>query len=201
MTDYILQQARESYWPHLDLVAPIHSAYAERHGCEYVVERGAEVFHKWGGWDKLPRLIELTGRPDTGWVFWLDADTLAVGDADPRGVMGDALVGMSRHKGRTTPTTLNCGVLFVRACTQTHEWLTEVLARQPGVYPWYEQDIMNELLLEPEWAGLVRDLPHVWNSTGCLGHPQECEIRAWHGGGAHSSRLRAMRAEIERRGL
>jgi len=60
---------------------------------------------------------------------------------------------------------------------------------------------MNELLDAHEWAGKVRDLPHVWNSTACLGHPEDCEIRAWHGGGAHEKRLADMQAEIERRGL
>jgi len=201
MTDYLLQVARPSYWPHIDLVERVHRAYAERHGLEYIVIHNSEPFTTWGGWDKLPYLIELTGRADAGLVIWLDADTLAVGRADPREALGDALVGMARHPGRTTPTTLNCGVMLMRACLQTHAWLTEVLARQPGIYPWYEQDLMNELLDAPEWAGKVRDLPHIWNSTVCLGHPEECEIRAWHGGGAHEERLRAMRTEIERRHL
>jgi len=201
MIDYLLQQARPSYWPHLDLVERAHRAYAGRHGFEYIVERSVAHFQTWGGWDKIPLLINLTGRPDTGVVLWLDADTLAVGYADPREALGDALVGMTRHPGRTTPTSVNCGVLLMRACPQVHAWLEEILARQPGVYPWYEQDIMNELLEAPEWAGKRVNLPHIWNSTVCLGHPQECEIRAWHGGGSHPERLAAMRAEIKRRGL
>ena len=201
MTDYLLQSARSDYHPHLDLVAPVHRAYCKRHGFEYVVRTNAPHMGSWGGWDKLPLLIDLVCRPDAGMVIWLDADTLAVGDADPRDALGDALIGMTRHKGRTTPTTLNCGVMMLRACQPVFDWLVEVLSRQPGVYPWYEQDIMNELLERDEWAGKVVDLPHIWNSTVCLGHPQECEIRAWHGGGPPAQRLEPMRAEIERRGL
>jgi len=207
MTDYLLQSARPSYYPHLDLVERVHRAYAERHRLEYIAIRQVEPFRVWGGCDKLYPLIDLTGRPDTGFVLYVDADALAVGNADPRIALGDdGLVGMSRHHwikhpSITTETSINCGVMYLRACPQVHDWLEFVLSECPGVWPGYEQTIMNESLEGAEWAGKYVSLPHIWNSTVCLGHPEECEIRAWHGGGAHEERLRAMRTEIERRHL
>jgi len=61
MTDYLLQSARQSYWPHIDLAARVHRAYAERHGLEYVAMHQEGPFTVWRGCDKLIPLIDLTG--------------------------------------------------------------------------------------------------------------------------------------------
>ena len=206
MTDYLLQSARPSYWPHIDLTERVHRAYAERHGLKYVAMRQTGPFTTFPGWDKLPLLIDLTGRPDTGFVFYVDADAMAVGNTDPRTALGERLVGMSRHTWMkhpsiTTPTSVNAGVIFLRACPQVHDWLEFVLDNAQGVWPGYEQTIMNESLEAPGWVGKYANLPHIWNSTVCLGHPADCEIRAWHGGGSEGERLARMREEMASRGL
>ena len=201
MPDYLLQQATPTYWPHLDLTAPVHRAYCERHGLQYVVERNAPPVSSWVGFQKLPLLKALVEQPDTGFVLWLDADALAVGNTDPRTALGDGLVGMTRHPGRTTPTCVNAGVIFLAGSQRVADWLQMVIDNGPGVWPWYEQDIMNASLDLPEWEGQYVNLPHIWNSTECLGHPPDCEIRAWHGGGSPSDRLAKMRSEMARRGL
>lgn len=200
MVDYLAQQGREDYWPHLDLVASIHEAFARHHGLTYIVERHAEQRFPWGGWDKLAFLIDLLARPDTGWVFWVDADALIVGDTDPRIAMSKELIGMARHPG--PPEHYNCGVMFLRGDLRVVRWMRRVLERGPGGLPYYEQDIMNELLAGPEWEGLVKTLPHEWNSTVKHRHPTDCYIRAWHGmQGGPPARLKLMEAEIKQRDL
>lgn len=200
MVDYLVQQGREEYWPHLDMVYPRHRTFAAWHGMGYIAQYDAEQQFAWGGWDKLPLLIELLEREDTGWVFWVDADAVIVSDADPRTAMGEELIGMARHPG--PPEHYNCGVMFLRGDPRVADWLRRALARAPGGPPYHEQTIMNELLDAPEWAGLVKTLPHVWNSTVKHGHPVDCHIRAWHGmPGGPAARLAPMRAELERRGL
>jgi len=201
MTDYLLQQGREDYWPHLNLVAPLHRAYAKRHGMKYVSYRGVVIPEwRWGGWDHIPLILALVGREDAGWVFWLDADTLIVGDADPRDVMDGYLVGMARHPG--PPEHYNTGVKFLKACKEVGDLLQRVLDSGPGVHPWYEQNFMNQYLAEPQWAGKIKTLPNEWNSTVVLGHPEQCIIRAWHGFSQRpAARLVAMQREITRRGL
>ena len=199
MPDYLLQQGRRGYWPHLDLTERIHSAYAERHGLQYISHRGAVLPEFVGYWDSVPLMLDLVTREDTGFVAWLDADTLICDDADPREALGDYLVGMARHAG--PPEHYNCGVLFVRACPQTRGWLQWVLDEAPGSFPWYQQTVMNRLLTDPQWDGRVLTLPNEWNSTVGQGHSPGCHIRAWHGTGTVPERVAMMRAEIERRGL
>jgi hypothetical protein len=200
MTDYLLQQSRTEYYPCLDLTAPIHQAYADRHGFEYVVHKGALLPDWTGHWDAIPLMINLAGQADTGLILWLDADALLVGDADPRDVMAGFDVGMARHPG--PPEHYNCGVLMLRACADTVAWLERILANGPGAYPWYQQVFMNRYLEEPQWAGRVKTLPHEWNSTAVLGHTEDCIIRAWHGyPGGPAARCEALRREIRGRAL
>lgn len=197
MTDYLLQQGREDYWACLDLVRDRHQAYADAHGLEYVVHRGAMLPDWTGHWDAILLMLDLVRRDDTGLILWLDADTLIVGDADPRLELAGYDVGMARHPG--PPEHYNCGVLMLRAGHDTARWLERVLNSGPGVYPWYQQDFMNAYLAEPEWKGRVVTLPTEWNSTVILGHPERCVIRAWHGyPGGTWARYEAMRKAVQR---
>ena len=202
MTDYLIQQATDEYWPLMLLTNHIHRTYTDRHDLEFVIQCGRLVEDRHIGWDKVEMLLWLVRMPDTGLILWVDADAMAIGHRDPREALpDDYVIGMTRHPGRTTPDTVNAGVIFLRACPQVEEWLMEVQSRAPGVWPWFEQDIMNELLYRPEWEGRYVSLSHVWNSTVIHGHPEECEIRAWHGGGTPVSRFAKMQADILRRGL
>jgi len=197
VNDYLLQQGREEYWPCLDLVAPAHQAYADRHGLRYVVHKGPVLPDWTGHWDSIPLMLDLANDIGTGLIVWLDADTLIVGDADPRVVMAGYDVGMARHPG--PPEHYNCGVLMLRAGPDTVDWLERILAAGPGVFPWYQQDFMNAYLAEPQWDGRVKTLPTEWNSTVTLGHPEKCVIRAWHGyPGGTWARYEAMRKVVQR---
>ena len=193
--DYLLQSARGDYVPMLDLTAERHAAFAERHSLELIVHRGA-VLPDWNGtWDSVPLMLELVRRPDTGLVMYLDADTLIVGDGDPREALGECVIGMTRHPG--PPEHYNCGMMLVRAGAQVATVLQRMLDNGPGEYPWWEQTILNKLLTEPEWTGQVKTLPHEWNSTVVLTHPERCIVRAWHGyPGGVGARLAQMELAI-----
>jgi hypothetical protein len=182
----------------LDVSEQRHRAYAERHDLIYQVHNGA-VHPDWSGhWDAIPLLLELMADKATRWIFWLDADTLIMDDADLRKALPkSAKLGMCRHPG--PPEHWNCGVMFVRNLKRTRAWLAEILSRGPGVYPWYQQAIMNELLDTPAWAGLCTQLDDRWNSTVVLNGPQDCHIMAWHADGGPDYRARNMIAALQDR--
>lgn len=176
--DVLLQQGRADYAPMLDLSAPYHRAYAERHGLEYVRVDGAQLPDWTGHWDSIPLFIGLIEQ-GADRVFWLDADTLIVGDEDVReGLSGHPLT-MARHPGEGGHW--NCGVFFIEASGRVWEFFNEVLRRGPGYYPWYQQRIMNELLDRPEWSGMVGVLDNRWNSTVRHVEAPNPVIMAWHG--------------------
>lgn len=200
MTDYLLQQGRSIYWDCLDLTEQIHRNFARRYGLTFISHRGAVLPDWYGTWDSVPLMLDLVQREDTGLVLWLDADTLIVGDADPREILGECLIGMSRHPG--PPEHYNCGVLFLKACGQVSSLLQRILNNGPGEPTWYQQAIINELLTEPQWSGKIKTLPHEWNSTVVLRHPEQCIIRAWHGSkGGREGRSELIAEEIAKRSL
>ena len=210
--DYLLQQGAKAYWPHLDLVAPLHSAYAKRHGMEYISYRGP--YPPGGGWVREPQahfdmawkqyalMLDLVRDENTGWVFWVDADAIIVGDEDPRKVMGDCLVGMAWYpKNRLHVGHYQRGSFFLRACEQVAGLLERVIKEGPGQHPHYDQTLLGAYLSEPQWEGKFKALPLEWNSAVKINGPEKCVIRAWHGLGLPPSKFRAMQAEIRRRGL
>jgi len=198
MIDYLLQQGDSVYWPHLDAVEARHKDFADHNDLWYAVHRGATLPNWSGTWDSIPLMLDLIDHEDARFIFWFDADTLIVGDADPRDQMtGGELIAMARHPG--PPEHYNCGVVFLRACAQTKALLQRMLDNGPSHYPWFEQNLMNEYLAEDEWAGKVKTLPHTWNSTVVLKHSPDCIVRAWHGyPGGPAARLKAMQAAISK---
>ena len=83
MRRILLQQARPAYQALLDLTEPYHRAFAERHGLEYRRVNGA-LLKEWPGfWDQMALIDQVLEEDDVEAVYWLDADTLVVGDVDP----------------------------------------------------------------------------------------------------------------------
>jgi hypothetical protein len=131
-------------------------------------------------------------------VFWLDADALIVGDRHLAGPLlcGDGQMTMCRHPG--PPEHWNCGVWFVRNTARVRDLLREVLAQGPGEYPWYQQQILNDLLNLPAWWGLVVQMDDCWNSTFRFTEVEEPQIVAWHGWpGGPRARAEQMRRYLE----
>ena len=211
--DYLFQSGAEVYWPHLDLAASLHSAYAKRHGMEYFCYRGPFTVSPWVAseilqptfdtvWKQWALMLKLVRDKNTGWVFWVDADAIIVGDEDPRSVMEDYLVGMAWYpKNRGHIAHYHRGVMLLRACEQMGDLLEHVLEDGPGTHQYYDQGILNKYLAEPQWERKIKTLPLKWNSAVKLNGPEECVIRAWHGMGDIDKRFLMMQAEMRRRGL
>lgn len=193
--DVILQQARDEYKLMLDLTEPFHRVYAERHGVEYKRVDGT-IVHGWNGtWDAIALFVRMI---DCGVdrIFWLDADTLIVGDEDLHSGLSGAPLTMARHPG--PPGHWNCGVLFIDVSPRVSEFFEETLRRGPGGYPWWQQQIMNDLLALPEWDGMIGRLGDRWNST--VGHVEAPDpvVMAWHGTSGPVNKYRAMREYVRR---
>ena len=200
MIDYLLQQARAPYWDCLNVSQELHHAYARAHDLIYVVRKGPILPDWTGHWDAIPLMLEMMQPSQTRWIFWVDADALIVGNEDIRQALPeDAELGMCRHPG--PPDHWNCGVLCIRNTPSTRAWLRAIIAEGPGVYPHYQQGIMNDLLEQRAWRGMCARLDDRWNSTVVLNGPEDCVIRAWHAGGAPAVRALKMKNEIARRGL
>jgi len=195
MPDYLIQHGREEYWGMLDITNERHASYAHRHGMRFVSNRGEVLSQYPGYWDMIPLLLDYIRRSDTDYVFWLDADTVIRDDADLRDGLNGHNVGMTKHPG--PPEHYNCGVLFLRACREVTMWLERVLDLAPGIYPWYQQDYMNNYIGMLEMHGMVKAMGNEWNSTVVLDHTQDCHIRAWHGtNGGVPTRMSLMRDYI-----
>ena len=211
--DYLFQSGAKAYWPHLDLVASLHSAYAKRHGMKYVCYRGPFPASPWVApkalqttfdtvWKQWLLMLELIRDQNTGWLFWVDGDAIIVGDKDPRPVMEDCLVGMAWYpENKNHIAHYHRGVMLLRACEQVAELLEHVLEEGPGKHKYYDQGILNRHLTKPQWRGKIKTLPHEWNSCVKINGPEECVIRAWHGMGPIKSRFPRMQAEMRRRRL
>lgn len=178
MREILLQQGRADYKAMLDLTEPFHRGYAERHGLEYMRVDGPVIPFWPGFWDSIELFIRLMTK-GVDRIFWLDADTLIVGDEDIRQGMRKRQLTMAWHSG--PPEHWNCGVFFIRNYPRALLFFEEVLRRGPGKWPWYQQEIMNDLLEDPLWYDLVGRMDDRWNSTVLHCEALDPVIMAWHG--------------------
>lgn len=196
MRRVLLQQARPEYQALLDLTEPYHRAFAERHGLEYRRFNGA-VLPDWPGfWDQMALIDQVLGEEDVAAVYWLDADALALGDVDPSEGLGRYKVGMVRHPG--PPEHFNVGTLFLENCEAVRGLILEVLANGPGVWPWWQQQVLNDLLAKSKKrARLVGEMDVRWNSTFGIRESAAPVIVAWHGGQGPVKKWKAMRRFLD----
>lgn len=178
MREVLLQQGRAEYGALLDLTETFHRGYAERYGLEYMRVDGP-VLPDWAGfWDSIELFVMLLAQ-GVDRIFWLDADTLIVGDENIQDGLSDASLTMARHPG--PPEHWNCGVFFIRNEPGVMDFFGEVLSLGPGQWPWYQQEIMNGLLAMPRWINLVGQMDNRWNSTVIHVEAPDPVIMAWHG--------------------
>ena len=86
---------------------------------------------------------------------------------------------MVRHPG--PPVHFNCGVIFFRNRGRILGFIDEVMARLPGRRPWFEQQILNDLIAEERWVGIFERLDDRWNSTVNVNESPEPVVMGWHG--------------------
>lgn len=190
----LLQQARAEYAPLLDLTESTHRAYAERHGMAYHRVNGA-LTQWYGTWDQIPCILNALDEADE--VYWLDADTLIISDDDLRDAWPSDMqrragaVAMCRHPG--PPPHWNCGVLLVRNAPEVRTFFRCVLYRSPGGPPWWQQQVMNDMLATPIWSWLLCPIDDRWNSTWGVNEVRDPVIVAWHNGQGPGVKLAAMK--------
>jgi hypothetical protein len=177
--DVLLQHARPEYQRLLDLSRARHKQYAEEHGFLYQAYQGA-YWDGWSGhWDGWLFCLQML-KLDVEWLCWVDADALIVGDADLREALAPGKwLGLARHPG--PPEHWNVGVMVIRNCPRVIGLFEAVVAAGPGEWPWYQQQILNELLEEGEWDDLVGRIEDRWNCTYGVTDVEDAQIRAWHG--------------------
>jgi hypothetical protein len=187
----VVQQARDQrYGAHLDLTEAWHRAWAHRWGLGYLRVDGPVAPRCWAPhWDQPFLLAELLRTE--GAAIWLDADALVVDpEQDPRPELFRHWVGMARHPG--PPEHWNCGVVFARNAPLVRRFFERVTDFGPGRPPWYQQEVMNVLLLKRPWDVIIGELDPRWNATRGVLEPPAPAVLAWHGQGTPGQKYAAM---------
>jgi hypothetical protein len=195
MPDAILIQAASwEYAPLLDITAKRHADYAQKHGMSFECLRGRWLDGSAGvlGWDKLV-LIQQALRAGFEHVFWIDADAAIVGDEDLRGALTHGTLGMVQHPG--PPIHFNCGVMMMRNTQRLGTFLEAVLSYCPGIAPWWEQNVLNDLITSEKWFAFER-LDDRWNSTFGVNESDHPVVVGWHGAGDVFERAALMRCVL-----
>ncbi len=202
MTAILIQQATTEYKPLLDLTERRHRLYAERHAMKYMRFDGAIMpgWHPY--WNPVflwLMLLMQEAQNDVAGVWHIDADALIVGDDDMRYAVEAGRIGMCWQTSQ--PEHWNIGVIFLRNSERVRDLLRATLERGPGGPPWYCQQIMNDLLAEPEWADLAQGLDHRWNSIRFYAEVADPQIVAWHGEPGADGKLAYMKAYMKANNL
>lgn len=199
MTAILLQQATAKYKSLLDLTERRHRLYATRHAMKYMRLDGT-IMPAWNPyWNPVFLWLMLLMQGDVAGVWWVDADALIVGDEDMRYTVEAGRVGMFWEE-RPSPHW-NIGVIFLRNSERVRAFLRAAIARGPGGPPWYCEQIMNDLLAEPEWADLVQGIDHRWNSIRGYTEVADPQIVAWHGEPGAAGKLAKMQEYMRRHNL
>ena len=191
---------QESYKPMLDLVKPMHQAYAAKHRFDYMTVVGP-VKKEWGpntgGWAKIELIRQVLWTDKYKYICWIDADAAIINDeVDLRTGCPPGAIGMVQHNGPGTPGPhLNVGVILIGAEAKLKPLFEEWVSRYPGTteFPWYEQGEIHKMRKDPKWAEMIKEIEPKWNS--CLAgsnHTDEMVIEGWHGMGTGAQRFYQM---------
>jgi hypothetical protein len=118
------------------------------------------------------------------YVFYLDADAMIVDTSvDLRTAFygSGAAVLMARH-----PSMYNTGVIFLHWVKGMDAVMQQWLEGHPaniaeGKRVWDEQVIINRMMEEPRFAGLIAGMDDKWNSSFRTNESPHPVISAWHG--------------------
>jgi len=194
MPDAILiQQASWEQALLLDITAKRHADYALRHQMTFECLRGRLLDGvAYPGWDKL-MVIRQALQAGFEHVFWIDADAAVVGDEDLRDALTSGTLGMVQHPG--PPVHFNCGVMMMKNTPGLELFLEKALSFCPGVPPWWEQQVMIDLIASEKWFDFER-LDDRWNSTFTVNESPCPVVMGWHGAGDVFKKAALMRCAL-----
>jgi hypothetical protein len=191
----------DDYRPMLELIRPVHKAYAEKWNMDYLTVIGP-VKPEWsildGGWAKLILIRDMLLK-GYEYVFWIDADALIVDfETDLRTGCPDGL-GAVEHT-IAPGKHLNVGVMFVRNSDKVKTFFEEWISHYPGekVFPWMEQGELHKMKSDPKWDGVVHQIDAKWNS--CLAGGNQVSkpvIEGFHGMGLATERYQHMKTYMK----
>lgn len=133
-------------------------------------------------WSKIPIIKQWLTQYE--YFFYLDSDTLIVDTAvDLREAFTGSSAGilLCEH-----PSMFNSGVVFFHKVpgldALMDAWVAENPANVlPGHIAWDEQVIINRLMVDNRFLGLVRKMDDKWNSSFRTNESPNPVISAWHG--------------------
>ena len=205
----LIQQAEgPSYREMLNATSYMHAAYCKRHDVDQWVLRG-HLSTDAIAWDKLRMM---TMAIDSGYehIFWLDSDTIIVGDEDLRtAVPDDYDLGMTwQISPGGGPLHFNVGAIYCRGSVQLRTFLADLISRMPQqpytrVPYWWddekcEQVIFNQMLADGAYDVKCAKLDYKWNSI-YLTKVENPVVLGYHGFTSDYA-VQLIRSEIGKRG-
>jgi hypothetical protein len=181
----------------LEWLKPIHGAYCQKWGYDYLASSEKVVEsnnpNARPNWNRIPLMIQAI-ESGYEYVIWIDHDCVIVDfDKDLRDAFDEpgADVMMCVHPGFPQAglfAHFNNGVMMVRSSEKSFKFLQEVWAKRYGGPPWYEQDIMNELLRDFTYMDVVGVMGDRYNSTPNANQVPDDQvvIAAFHGVGTYA---------------
>lgn len=170
-----------------DVLAPIHTRFAERLGYTFKFEVNNRDVHPF--WMKAHMITEAI---EEGFdrVVWLDSDAIWLGD--PIDMLLPTVFGMTYHDGfGAYDSHFNAGVIYVNnrdgmARETVAHWYAE------RVNTFHDQNVLNANHLDQ-----ITHLGHEWNSSEWISHysAKNPKVVAWHG---CPDRIAHMMAYIDR---
>ena len=203
MNNAMLLQVCQSNSPYLDLMdisLMHHLHYCRRHQIDYqFIESDIQMRAVWfmpqtlyqrttrqvfTNWSKLPMIQMWLAQYD--YVFYVDADALIVDTSvDLRKAFRETGAGILVCRHGTT-AMYNTGVVFFHKVDGLDTLMDAWLAWNPenippGEFEPDEQIILNRLMNDERFIGMIQQMDDRWNSTLRTNESPHPVISAWHG--------------------
>lgn len=179
----------------LDLTHDRHADYCAAHDFDFesiVLDQP----YTGGDWPKISRVIKALNL-GYKYVVWLDADAVILDTSvDLRDALTNGGIGAVWHKN-SLYDHWNVGVMYFRDRLGTLEFLNTWADQAPGVKPWFEQEVYNQMANEIKWSCVIRTLEAKWNSTLVNAPCDNPVIMAFHGCGPVERRYKLMKECIK----
>lgn len=208
----IIQQGSDGWERLLQLSAPVHMRYKERHNMDYWCISGTSTVplpaHKEESWCMVS-LIRQAVALDYKYIIFLGIDALIVQpDYDLRQACPPDALGMVWHTHdwalENEYDHFNMGNIFAGNGRNARIMLEDWWDYPPHDHHWTEQHSLNMAYKNRSVRSYSSDpivpISPKYNSTEAIGDPDPIVV-AWHGGGTLERRYELMKLEIKKRGL